>query len=122
MKPSLPPQDYYREQATLSTPHSQILRQYGVPEVMVKLLRSLHDGMEAEVTISSFTSPSFNVTYGLHQGCTIPPTLFLNRVIECWWGRCKAWGVKVFYKYDGKLVGKRTRVLRLLSCYLLVIV
>ena len=79
---------------------------------MVNLLRSLHDRMEAEVTISSFTSLSFSVTNVLRQGCTIAPTLFalyLNRVIECWWGHCKSRGVKVFYKYGGKLVGKRTR-------------
>ena len=52
------------------------------------------------------------MTTGLHQGCTIAPTLFalyLNRVIECWWGRCESLGVKVFYKYGGKLVGERTR-------------
>jgi len=30
-------------------------------------------------------------------------------VIECCWGRYKAQGVKVFYKYGGKLVGERTR-------------
>jgi len=56
-----------------------------VPEVMINLLRSLHDGMEAEVTISSFTSPSFSVTNRLHQSCTIAPTLYalyLNQVIE----------------------------------------
>jgi len=79
---------------------------------MVNLLRSSHDVMEAEVTISSFTSLSFSVTNGLCQGCTIAPTLFalyLNQVIECWWGHCKSQGVKVFYKYGGKLVGKRTR-------------
>jgi len=29
----------------------KILGQYGIPEVMVNLLRSLHDGMEAEVTV-----------------------------------------------------------------------
>ena len=70
----------------------KILGHYGIPEVMVNLLRSLHDGMEAEVTVSSFTSPSFSVTNGLHQGCIIAPILFalyLNWVIECWWGRCK---------------------------------
>ena len=39
----------------------KILGQCGMPEVMVNLLRSLHDGMEAEVTVSSFTSPSFSV-------------------------------------------------------------
>ena len=90
----------------------KILEQYGVPEVMIGLLRSLHDGMEAEVTIGGCTSATFSVTNGLRQGCTIAPTLFalyLNRVIECWWGRCKSLGVKVFYKYGGKLVGERTR-------------
>jgi len=82
--------------------------QHDVPEVMVNLLRSLHDGMEAEATNSSFTSPSFNVADGLCQDCTIAPTLlalYLNWVIECRWGHCKAWEVKVFYnKYGGKLV------------------
>ena len=79
---------------------------------MINLLRSLHDGMETEVTISSLTSPSFCVTNGLHQGCTIAPTLFalyLNHVIECWWDCCKVQGVKVFYKYGGELVDERTR-------------
>ena len=90
----------------------KILEQYGVPEVMIGLLRSLHDGMEAEVTIGGCTSATFSVTNRLRQGCTIAPTLFalyLNRVIECWWGRCESLGVKVFYKYGGKLVGERTR-------------
>jgi len=73
----------------------KVLGQYGIPEVMINLLRSLHNGMEAEVTISSLTSPSFRVTNGLHQGCTIAPILFalcLNCVIECWWDRCKVQG------------------------------
>jgi len=71
-----------------------VLKQYGVPDVMIKLLRSLHDGME--VTVSSCSSSPFNVVDGLHQGCTFTPTLFtlyLNRVIECWWDCCKAQGV-----------------------------
>ena len=62
--------------------------------------------MEADVTVSIFTSPSFSVTIRLRQGCTITPTLFalyLNQVIESLWGCCKAQGVKVFYKYGGKL-------------------
>jgi len=66
---------------------------------MVNLLRSLHDGMETKVTISSFTNLLFNVTNGLCQGYTIAPTLFalyLNWVIEHWWGCCKAFGVKVW--------------------------
>jgi len=60
--------------------------------------------MEAEVTISSFTSLSFSVTNGLRQaGFTIAPTctvcLYLNQMIECWWGHRKDWGAKVFYSY-----------------------
>jgi len=59
-----------------------------------------------------YISPSFSLTNRLHQGCTIVPTpfsLYLNRMIECWWDCYKARGVKVFYKYGGKLVGERTR-------------
>ena len=72
----------------------KILEQYGVPEVMIGLLRSLYDGMEAEVTIGGCTSATFSVTNGLRQGCTIAPTLFalyLNRVIECWWDVVSLW-------------------------------
>jgi len=82
----------------------KVLGQYAIPEMMINLLRSLHDGMEAEVTISSFTSPSLSVTNGLRLGCTIAPKLFalnLNWVIECWWDRCKAQGVKVFISMVG---------------------
>ena len=45
-----------------------------VPEVMVNLLRSLHDGMKAKVTVSNFTSPLFSVTNGvelLHRHCLL---------------------------------------------------
>jgi len=43
----------------------KVLKQYGVPDVMINLLRSLHDGME--VTISSCSSSTFNVANGLHR-------------------------------------------------------
>ena len=33
-------------------------------------------------------------------------TLYLNWVNERWWDRRRVQDVKVFYKYDGKLVGK----------------
>ena len=65
----------------------KVLKQYGVPKVMIGLLRSLHDGMEVEVTTHGCISPTINMTNGLRQGCTIASTLFalyLNFVIECW--------------------------------------
>ena len=48
----------------------KILEQLCVFKVMINLLRSLHDGIEAEVTVNSCTSSAFN------KGCTIAPTLF----------------------------------------------
>ena len=52
------------------------------------------------------------VRNGLHQGCTIAPTLFIlyfEQVIQCWLHRCNAVGIEVLYKIGGKLVGECTR-------------
>ena len=89
-----------------------MLRKYSIPPVMVKLLQSLHDGMQAEVTIDGYVTPEIEVQNGLRQGCTIAPTLFnlyFNLVIESWRQRCQTFGVDVLYKCNGKLVGERTR-------------
>jgi len=57
---------------------------------MINLLRSLHDGMEAEVTISSFTSPSFSVTNGCTNSKTTP-TLFALYHISIKFGETNIW-------------------------------
>ena len=53
----------------------QVLRKYGVPPSLVNIIRSLHDGMKAEVTVDGAITPEIEVTNGLRQGCTIAPTL-----------------------------------------------
>ena len=90
-----------------------VLQKYGIPAVMINLIRLLHDGMKAEVALSGGeTTPEIEVNNGLRQGCTIAPTLFnlyFNMVIICWRERCQPFGVDILYKCGGKLIGERTR-------------
>ncbi len=69
----------------------QVLRKYGVPPIMVSLLRSLHEGMKAEVTMDEQVAPEFEVCNGLRQGCVIALALFnlhFNLVISQWREKC----------------------------------
>ena len=89
-----------------------VLRKYGVPPSMLNVVRSLHDGMLAEVTVDGRVAPEFEVRNGLRQGCVIAPTLFnlyFALVVEQWRTKCREFGVDVLYKCGGKLVGERTR-------------
>ena len=54
----------------------RILSIYGCPSKFIKILRLLHDDMEAVVRINGTTSSPFKVTTGVKQGCVIAPTLF----------------------------------------------
>ena len=79
---------------------------------MLRLIRSLHDGMKAEVTVEGKVAPDFEVRNGFRQGCVLASTLFnlyFNLVIRQWRERCREFGVEVLYKCGGKLVGERTR-------------
>ena len=62
------------------------LRKYGVPDCLVDLVHSFHDGMVASVVVGGKEAASFEVRNGLRQGCTIAPTLFIlyfELVIRC---------------------------------------
>ena len=88
------------------------LRKYGVLDCLVDLVRSFHDRMVASVVVGGEAAPSFQVRNGLHQGCTIAPTLFIlyfKLIIWCWLSCCDTAGIEVQYKMGGKLVGERTR-------------
>ena len=63
-----------------------ILAKYGVTDVVICLIRSLHDNMLAGISLGG-DSASFAVSNGLRQGCVLAPTLFIlffNVVIWCW--------------------------------------
>jgi hypothetical protein len=53
-----------------------VLRRFGVPESLVKVIRSFHDGMQAAVKLGGELSDPFEVLQGLRQGCVMSPVLF----------------------------------------------
>jgi len=56
------------------------LQKYGVPECIVDLVHSFHDGMVATVVVSGEEEPPFEVRNGLRQGCTIATSLYIEQV------------------------------------------
>ena len=62
-----------------------VLQKYGVPTVVVDLVRGLHENMKATVLVAG-ESAQIQVSNGLRQGCVVAPTLFLlyfNTVMMC---------------------------------------
>ena len=60
-----------------SIPHQALccaLKKCGIPQSMLKVICSLHDGVRAEVIIDGHVAPEFEVSNGLRQGCVIAPT------------------------------------------------
>jgi hypothetical protein len=53
-----------------------VLERFGVPEGLIKVIRSFHDGMEAAVKLNGVLSGRFAVLQGLRQGCVMSPVLF----------------------------------------------
>ena len=43
---------------------------------MLRLIRSIHESMEARVRVSGSLTYTIHVTNGLRQGCALAPTLF----------------------------------------------
>ena len=75
------------------------LEKYGYPTNMIKLVRSFHDRMSAELKINGeLLEGEINVSNGLRQGCTVAPTLFnhfFNFVMEMWRNLCSEDGVSI---------------------------
>ena len=51
----------------------QVLKKYGVPPVMLSLIRLCHDDITAVVRISGGTTDEINIRNGLRKGCTMAP-------------------------------------------------
>ena len=54
-----------------------VLGRCGVPPQMLRIVRSFHEDIQAEVRVGGVLSDTFRVRSGLHQGCTLAPTLFI---------------------------------------------
>ena len=63
-----------------------VLREYGVPDSLVRAVRSLYDRCQSLVRIAGSKSDSFPVRVGLRQGCPLSPILFItfmDRISRC---------------------------------------
>ena len=66
------------------------LQKLGVPEDVIKLVKSFHEDMKARVRVDGELLEEIEVTNGLRQGCTLAPTLFTiyaSIVAEHWLDR-----------------------------------
>ena len=89
----------------------QVLEKWGVPPTMLQVIRSFHEGMQAEVRIGNTITDSIDVQNGLRQGCTMAPTLFniyFSAVVADWRNRCPQAEVDLRFCHGRKLVGDCT--------------
>ena len=54
----------------------KILKEMGIPDHLICLLRNLYAGQEATVRIGRGTTDWFQIGKGVRQGCTLSPSLF----------------------------------------------
>ena len=55
----------------------QLLRKIGIPDKIVNIIQSFHEGMRATVQVGGESTEEFEVTCGLRQGCILAPSLFI---------------------------------------------
>ena len=99
----------------------RVLEKLGVPPTMLSLIKSLHEGMTAQIRVSGNLTDSIAVCNGLRQGCTLAPTLFnlyFSAVMTSWRSQSTSRGVPVKYRIGRKLVGDRTAKSRLDAVYI----
>ena len=54
----------------------KILKEIGIPDYLICLLRNLYAGQEATVRTGHGTTDQFQIGKGVHQGCILLPCLF----------------------------------------------
>ena len=54
----------------------KILKEMGIPDHLICLLRNLYAGQEATVTTKHGTTDWFQIGKRIHQGCILSPCLF----------------------------------------------
>ena len=90
------------------------LGKLGVPGVLVNIVRSFHENMNAQIRLDGELLEGIGVNNGLRQGCTIAPTLFnlySCAVTERWLSRIRhveGVGTTILYKIDQQLFRRST--------------
>lgn len=86
-----------------------VLEKMSCPEVILSLLRSLHESTNARVRVDGDFSEPFQVTTGVRQGCVLAPLLFLL-YIHCIIFNTMSdadVGVHICHRSDSNLFNKR---------------
>ena len=93
----------------------KVIKKLGVPEVMVGLM-SFHQDMKARICLDGKLMDPITVPNGWRQGCCMTHVLFnlyTCAVTEKWLKKAheaeEEVGVRVLYKYDGKLFRRYSR-------------
>ena len=85
------------------------LMKLGVPDLLLKLIRSFHQDMNAKVRMEENLLEPTEVRNGLRQGCYMAPVLFnllARAVMERWMERAQEGeeeGVKLKYMHGGNI-------------------
>ena len=93
----------------------QALGKLGVPDTIIELIRSFHQGTQAKLRVNGALLDEIDVTNGLRQGCCMAPVLFnlyACLLVERWTARIQqsdGIGVQLRYKHDKKLFRRYTR-------------
>ena len=101
------------------------LGKLGIPDPLIKLIKSFHCNMQAQIRLNDTLIDPIDVNNGLRQGCSMAPVLFnlySCLVIERWNSRVSSLedtGMYLRCKLDKKLFRRYTRnadTLRLGEC------
>ena len=91
------------------------MKRLGVPDTLIDIVKSFHEGMEAKIRLDQKLLEEIEVNNGLRQGCTLAPTLFnlyACAVQETWWNKInniQGVGAHILYKLDKQLFRRYTK-------------
>ena len=81
----------------------KILKEMGIPDHLICLLRNLYAVQEATVRTGHGTTDWFQIGKGVHQGCILSPcylTYMQSTSRERWTGRNTSWNQDCQEKYQ----------------------
>jgi hypothetical protein len=81
-----------------------VLRNIGIPEKMISLIRGLLDGSRANIRIKGKIVHGFDLNTGLKQGSVFSPLLFnifFGAIIDAWQVACNGKGIPLMFNLKG---------------------